>query len=623
MDDIYVGKFLDQRYEILERIGTGGMAVVYKGLDHRLNRLVAIKILKADMAQNDELRKRFHAEGQAVAMLSHPNIVAVYDVNRKDNVDYIVMELIEGITLKQYINRKGILNWKEALHFSTQIAKALGHAHSRGIVHRDIKPQNIMVLKDGSVKVADFGIARLLATQNTLTQEALGSVHYISPEQAKGEQVDARSDIYSLGVVMYEMLTSRLPFEGESAVAIAIQHISSVPLEPRDINPDIPKGLAQITMHAMEQNLSLRYKSADEMVRDLEEFRKDPSVEFSYSSVPTKDNNEDSTRILPSVAAKKSNVKRGTGNAATRNNTTKEEYRRNRRSSGATTILIGAFLALLLVIGIGVYVWRSFGRDILSPNEERIAIPKFIDFVADDVINNPENSIFNFTVREAESETVAEGIIISQDPADGRNVILTEDGINITLIVSSGPKVVNMPDLINKDYREAKNIVENLQMDLDIVLQEEPDESITAGYVMEQFPAEGTQLNRGTTVYITYSSGPAISYVDVPGIVGKPERQAQITLESYELTPDPEYVYSDEYEIGYVIYQSLPEGESVPIHTRITYQVSMGKEPAPQTTTPTTPTTPVTTQPTDNDTENTENNDTGSSTASSANLGTY
>ena len=285
VNDKYVGRVLDNRYEILELIGTGGMALVYRARCHRLNRMVAIKILKEDLAGDDEFRRRFHTESQAVAMLSHPNIVAVYDVSRSGNVEYIVMELIEGITLKQYINRKGLLNWKEALHFATQVTKALSHAHSRGIIHRDIKPHNIMILKDGSVKVADFGIARLLSVQNTLTQEALGSVHYISPEQAKGGYVDARCDIYSVGVVMYEMLTSRLPFVGESAVSVAIQHISAIPLMPSDINPDIPIGLESITMRAMEPDLSLRFMSAEEMLHDLEEFRKNPGILFNYAVV--------------------------------------------------------------------------------------------------------------------------------------------------------------------------------------------------------------------------------------------------------------------------------------------------------------------------------------------------
>ncbi|MCF0121486.1 MAG: serine/threonine protein kinase, partial [Oscillospiraceae bacterium] len=251
-NDKYIGQMLDNRYEILERIGTGGMACVYKARCHRLNRLVAVKILKDEFVDDAEFRRRFRTESQAVAMLSHPNIVSVYDVSRSGDTEYIVMELVEGITLKQYINRKGVLGWKESLHFAIQIAKALQHAHSRGIIHRDIKPHNIMILKDGSVKVTDFGIARLLSTQATMTQEALGSVHYISPEQAKASHVDARTDIYSLGVVMYEMLTSRLPFTGDSAVSVAIQHISAVPTMPREINPDIPYGLEEITMRAME-----------------------------------------------------------------------------------------------------------------------------------------------------------------------------------------------------------------------------------------------------------------------------------------------------------------------------------------------------------------------------------
>lgn len=282
--DNYIGRMLDNRYEILEMIGSGGMAVVYKARCHRLNRLVAIKILKDELSQDEEFRRRFHAESQAVAMLSHPNIVSVYDVSRSGDVDYIVMELIDGITLKQYMEQKGVLNWREALHFATQIAKALEHAHSRGIIHRDIKPHNIMLLKDGSVKVADFGIARISSAQNTLTREALGSVHYISPEQAKGSRVDERSDLYSLGVVLYEMLTGRPPFDGDSPVSVAIQHINAKPVLPSELNPDIPLGLEQITIHAMTAQIENRYESATKLLEDLEEFRKKPNIVFQYSN---------------------------------------------------------------------------------------------------------------------------------------------------------------------------------------------------------------------------------------------------------------------------------------------------------------------------------------------------
>lgn len=284
--DKYIGRLLDNRYEILEEIGRGGMAVVYRARCHRLNRYVAVKILKDELSRDEDFRRRFYAESQAVAMLSHPNIVAVYDVNHSNDIDYIVMELIDGLTLKQYMQQRGALSWREALHFATQIAKALEHAHSRGIIHRDIKPHNIMILKDGSVKVADFGIARLNSAQNTLTREALGSVHYISPEQAKGAQVDARSDLYSLGVVMYEMLTGKPPYDGESPVAIAIQHINATPVPPRQLNPSIPLGLQQITLHAMCSDLSARYASATAMIEDLEALRKNPQVVFRFNAGP-------------------------------------------------------------------------------------------------------------------------------------------------------------------------------------------------------------------------------------------------------------------------------------------------------------------------------------------------
>ena len=267
-NDKYIGRLLDGRYEILEVIGTGGMAVVYKALCHRLNRLVAVKILKDDYVQDEEFRRRFHAEGEAVGMLSHPNIVSVYDVSTSDDADYIVMELIDGITLKQYMERKGVLNWKETLHFAIQIGKALEHAHSRGIIHRDIKPHNVMVLKNGSVKVTDFGIARVVSQTNSLTKEALGSVHYLSPEQAKGGRVSNCSDLYSLGVVMYEMMTGRPPYDGETPVSVAIQHISGKAPMPSTLNPNIPGGLEQIIMKAMAHDPADRYPTAGVMLYD-------------------------------------------------------------------------------------------------------------------------------------------------------------------------------------------------------------------------------------------------------------------------------------------------------------------------------------------------------------------
>ena len=271
-NDKYIGQMLDDRYEILEVIGEGGMAIVYRALDHRLNRDVAVKIMRDEMAADEEFRRRFCTESHAVAMLSHPNIVAVYDVSHNDNVEYIVMELVDGITLKQYIERKGVVAWKEVVHFTKQISKALAHAHERGIIHRDIKPQNIMLLRDGTIKVGDFGIAALENEVYENNGEAIGSIHYIAPEQARGECPDARSDIYSLGVMMYEMLTGGLPFTGNTLGEIAVQHMNAKPVPPHEKNPEIPLELERITLKAMSAELSERYQSANELLSDLEAF---------------------------------------------------------------------------------------------------------------------------------------------------------------------------------------------------------------------------------------------------------------------------------------------------------------------------------------------------------------
>lgn len=579
--DKYIGKMLDNRYEILEKIGTGGMAVVYKARCHRLNRLVAVKILKDELTGDEEFRRRFKAESQAVAMLSNPNIVNVYDVSRSGNVEYIVMELIDGITLKQYINRKGLLNWKEALHFATQIVKALAHAHASGIIHRDIKPHNIMILKDGSVKVTDFGIAHIMSSQNTLTQEALGSVHYISPEQAKGAQVDARTDLYSLGVVMYEMLTSRLPFVGDSAVSVAIQHISAIPLMPREINPDIPVGLEEIAMHAMESNLDQRYESAEEMLADLESFRKNPSVVFGYSitSGVAADGTINRTAAKREIPVLKTPSKKAA-------EMTKEEYRASKRKSRRTGMLVGILCVAVFAVLAFLFMWNYFLKDLLDPEPVLVTMPKFEGEMLAEIQNNDEYDIYNFDVTQEYNEEYPEGYIISQSPQVGRQQALTDSGINVDIVVSIGtePKIL-MPDFSNKDYKEAKVALEALDLGLVVEVDPQYHESITEDYVIRQIPDANQPLVEGGTVYLTYSLGPEVKYTQVPDVTGIPQSAAVKRLEDANLGFKTEYIDSD-VEVDYVVYQSYAPNEKVEEKTVIVLQVSNGSMSSSDDTVP-------------------------------------
>ena len=582
--DQYIGKMLDNRYEILERIGTGGMAIVYKAKCHRLNRLVAIKILKSDLAQNEEFRRRFNAESQAVAQLSHPNIVSVYDVSRGGDMEYIVMELIDGITLKQYMEKRGQLNWRESLHFITQIMRGLSHAHSRGIIHRDIKPQNIMVLRDGSVKVADFGIACLADSAQTLTQEALGSVHYISPEQARGDRPDARSDIYSSGVVLYEMLTGRLPFEGESAVAVAIQHLSSIPLAPREINPDIPEQLELICMKAMAPDLEHRYQSADAMIADLEAFRKNPEVEmkFDLSDLRPEENDEPTRtiRTMPSHTVTIP-VHQPERNYPRRERDEDEEPRR--AGSGKRGVLVGAVTvaAVAVVIVLFKTILGSFAPAVV----DQYQVPDLYDMTIEEAENDPRiEGVFEIQKAGSEfSADVPEGHILRQDPKKGE----TRKGsqLVIQVWVSAGEETGEVPDLENKSEQDARILLEKLNKEYNLELTvEAPEElkqfseEITEGYVIKTEPAQGEILKKGDTVKLILSKGPDIKPVTVLPFVGMSIDSVLSQLESYKLTcdaADVEVVDSDK-PGGTIVWQSPASGETVPEWTTIKFRVSAG-----------------------------------------------
>ncbi|SMC40338.1 Stk1 family PASTA domain-containing Ser/Thr kinase [Papillibacter cinnamivorans] len=571
--DNYIGQLLDNRYEILEVIGTGGMAVVYKARCHRLNRLVAVKILKSDLAQDADFRRRFHDESKAVAMLSHPNIVSVYDVSRSSSIEYIVMELIDGITLKQYMQKRGQLSWREALHFIIQITKALGHAHSRGIIHRDIKPHNIMILRDGSVKVADFGIARLTSSQNTLTQEALGSVHYISPEQARGSHVDARSDIYSAGVVLYEMITNRLPYEGDSPVSVAIQHINSVPLSPRELNPEIPEALEAITMKAMASDVEKRYPSADAMLSDLEEFRKNPSIIFDYTPADfmNKPDTGEPTQVISNSGRRKAINPR----LRYSEDVEYEDLQVRRGSGRKRAVMVTAVVVVLVVIfSLWFFIFRSF----FSATSE-LTVPELVGKRLEDVRSSDDNS--EFTIVEGEpqySDETEAGVILSQDPESGRKV---KRNTEITVVVSLGPRTASMPDLVNTEYRSALIYLDNMGFDFHVTTSEAASDTITKGYVVSTQPVYGTELTKNAEIVVVVSTGPEVKMVTVPSFVGLPIETVELQLAALNLKEGTLTPVEDSSEDGTVLSQSVAATTSVPEGTAINFEISVGPAVTP------------------------------------------
>lgn len=565
--DQYIGKMLDNRYELLELIGTGGMANVYKAKCHRLNRLVAIKILKSDLAENADFRRRFRDESLAVAQLSHANIVSIYDVSSSHGIDYIVMELIDGITLKQYMERRVHMDWREALHFITQIMRGLSHAHSRGIIHRDIKPQNIMVLRDGSVKVADFGIACLADAHQTLAQEALGSVHYISPEQAKGERLDARSDIYSAGVVLYEMLTGRLPFEGDSAVSVAIQHLSSVPLNPREIDPEIPEALELICMKAMNPDLNKRYQSADAMLADLEKFRKDPSVDLDYIRTELSTGvDSQPTSPLP-VQQVSAAVKKRQAEVEDEDEPYESPvaafFRSNKRMAG---LLVAA---AVLIVAIFVVIFTGFGG---GSKNKAYKVPNILGYTLEEANElDTIKDIFTIEVVGTMSDSNYQpGQIVQQDPAADAE---RRSNLVIQVYICAERQEITMPDLLGNVYQTAKIKLQQYDLNLNVMREEAFSDEYPAGQIMETQPKLGTVLQKGDTVTLIVSKG--AEKITVPTFVGMSYERAKNEAEKLGLkVGSPEYRYYDPTaNEGDVIEQSILNGTTVQGGTEIVFTV--------------------------------------------------
>lgn len=537
--DKYTGKRLDGRYEIHELIGMGGMAVVYRAYDTIDDRTVAIKILKDEFLGNEDFIRRFKNESKAIAILSHPNIVKVYDVSFGDRIQYIVMEYIDGITLKEYLDQQKEIKWKEAIHFTVQILRALQHAHEKGVVHRDIKPQNIMLLQDGTIKVTDFGIARFSRNETrTMTDKAIGSVHYISPEQARGDLTDEKADIYSVGVMLYEMITGQLPFEADNAVSVAIMQLQTDPRPPKDINPAIPDGLEEITLKAMQKNPSQRYQSAAEMLRDIEQFRRNPSISFQYKYFI----DEKPTKYVDAINSVKGtdNIS-NTGSYNDNYDYVEEDVRPRKKKSNATVIIGGITVAFLIIaVILGMFV---FFKSCQSTQSTDVYLPNFVGMKITDIQNNAQYKKFTFHYEYDTNTSKEPGIVLKQSPEGNKNV---KANTIITLTVNKGTAQVPVPEVtgLTKDAAIEKMKAAKILYQITEIY----DDQTLEGYVKSTDPKAGTMVSENsTTVTILVSKGASNDNVTVPnGLIGKSLDDAKAAIIAAGLTIDNNYTYKDD-----------------------------------------------------------------------------
>lgn len=570
--DKYIGKRLDGRYEIHELLGVGGMAYVYKAYDNIEKRWVAIKILKEELAGNSDFLRRFRNESKAIAVLSHPNIVKVYDVSFGDRIQYIVMEYIDGITLKQYIEQQGEIKWREALYFTVQILRALQHAHEKGIIHRDIKPQNIMLLEDGTIKVTDFGIARFSqAETQTMTDKAIGSVHYIAPEQARGGYINDKADIYSVGVMLYEMLTGQLPFVADNAVSVAIMQMQAEPTPPSRINPSIPKGLEEITMHAMEKNPAQRFPSAADMLEDVERFRRNPEIVFRYGEQVDRAYAGTSADIYGNVQQNAAPQKYND------NYEYEEEYVRSKNGARASNIIKGivaAVIVVALVVG-GIFGWRYLQNLTASTNKtsDEIVLPNFVGKIyASDIEGNSEYADLTFEITYGNVPSKQPGEVLRQAPAAGMTV---KKGKTVSLTVNGEAEQVVVEDVKGYKQQDAYDALKALNLSPKI--QAVADDDTAVGYVVKTDPAAGSTVSTGTTVTIYVSSGPSTESAVIPNIVGYQYSAAKEELEAAGFVVTAEYDDESDKDENTVLSVSPNEGEKAKKGSVVTVTVSSGK----------------------------------------------
>ena len=553
--DNYVGKRLDGRYEVQEIIGVGGMSVVYKAYDNVDDRIVAIKILKDEFLNNEEFKRRFKNESKAIALLSHENIVRVYDVNFGEKLQYIIMEYIDGITLKEYINKQNSITWNDAVYFMTQILRAVQHAHDKGIVHRDIKPQNIILLPNGTLKVTDFGIARFSRSETkTLTEQAIGSVHYIAPEQAKGEQTDERADIYSMGVVLYEMLAGKVPFDSENAVSVALMQVQANAEKLTQINPNIPKGLEQICVHAMQKNPDDRYQSATEMLLDIEEIIKNPNTVFNYAS-----NTEPQTKSVPIVTDDRYNEEY--------DEAVDYEAERKHKKKMIAAITIGVIVLIAAVVGV-IYMFTS------GINTKTHTLENFVGYSYDELQNSNDYK-YEFVAEYQKTDEKEPGIILSQSPEAGSKIT---EGSTVTLVVAASEKDITMPNVYGLTLEMAEQTLKQSKLSIFKAMKINSD-TVEEGKVIYTDPKANSIVSGDQEITIYVSDGPStttIERIKVPDIIGLTKSGAREFLTKYGFTNVEFKTQDSTYPKDVVISQSPSVGSSAKATDKITVVVSTG-----------------------------------------------
>lgn len=627
------GTFLQDRYEILEQIGSGGMSVVYKAKCHKLNRLVAIKVLKEEFCNDSSFVSKFKMEAQSAAGLSHPNIVSVYDVIDEGKLHYIVMELIEGITLKSYIQKKGRLEIKETIGIAIQVAQGIAAAHEQHIIHRDIKPQNMIISRDGKVKVADFGIARAVSAQ-TMTSSAMGSVHYISPEQARGGYSDEKSDIYSLGITMYEMVTGKVPYDGENNVSVALQHIQGNMVPPRQLNPDIPRSVERIILKCTQKKPDLRYSSAKELIMDLRRALAEPDGNYVVIGAVTPSGGVgDSTTVVMDEndvqKLRNASLHKDREPARRAERLTPEERRRRQLEEerkeyeeydnhherkkpkpkkpepvieedededdvnpalDKTMTIFGIVGAIIIVIVIFFLIGRAgglfggFGNTTkstrtsgnISTESRQVSVPDCAGKTQDEAITLLQEKELDYKIQEKEDDSIEKGVVISSTPAAGAKV---DKGTIITLFVSKGNESADMPDVVNMSLEAAKSQLEG--MGLKVKVENVEDDSVEENHVIKTSPVSGEKVKLGTTVTLTVSKGR--SKTTVPYLVNKSYDDATAALSNANLqVGSVSYENSDSVEVGYVIRQGLDANSQVDKGTYVDLVISTGpKETEP------------------------------------------